>query len=168
MGTKRLSDEPLQPIALAYLICLNVKHYRDARGVHYFDPLWHKDVIQHVRYLENITLACPCHVGVPPPDAIPWTAPLPEIRFIDLPDPDTVWKAVLRLPATSVRLWKAIGRTGIVHTGIAGWPIPLGWAASALAFLRGKPCVIIVESAPWRLRPGLRVTLKQRLKAAVY
>jgi glycosyltransferase involved in cell wall biosynthesis len=28
--------------------------------------------------------------------------------------------------------------------------------------------VIVVESAPWRLRPGLPVTLKQKLKAALY
>jgi hypothetical protein len=79
-GKKLLSDEPtLQPVALAYLICLNVKQYRHARGARYFDSLWHKDLIQHVRYLKTITLAFPCQEGEPPPDAMAWTALLPKI-----------------------------------------------------------------------------------------
>jgi glycosyltransferase involved in cell wall biosynthesis len=165
-----MPDAPgeLLPIARRYLICLNITCYRDAHGVHYFDPLWHKDLIQHVRYLENLTLASPCLQGEPPPDAIAWAPPLPEVQFLDLPVSHNLLQAILHLPSTAVRLWTAIGRAEIVHLGVAGWPIPFAWLASPLAALRGRFSVIVVESAPWRLRPGLPVTLKTRLRAKVF
>src|SRR5580700_11109887 len=146
-----MPDAPgeLLPITHRYLICLNITCYRDAHGVHYFDPLWHKDLIQLVRYLENLTLASPCRQGEPPPDAIAWAPPLPEVQFLDLPVSHNLLQAIL-------------------HLGVAGWPIPFGWLASPIAAVRGRFSVIVVESAPWRLRPGLPVTLKTRLRAKVF
>ena len=158
----------LPPITASYLICLNITCYRDADGVRYFDPLWHKDLVQHVRYLKNLTLASPCRYGEPPPAAIAWAPPLPEIQFVDLPVSNNTVEAFLHLPSTAARLWRAIGRAEIVHIGVAGWPIPYAWLASPFATLRSKLSVVIVESAPWRLPPGLPVTVKTRLRAKVF
>ncbi len=158
----------LPPITRPYLVCLNVPCYRDEHGVHYVDALWHKDLIQHVRYLKRLTLASPCRVGEPPPDTLAWRPPLPEIEFLDLPASESVMEAIFHLPGIAWRLWTAIGKTEIVHLGVAGWPIPFGWLASPLAVLRSKFSIIVVESAPWRLRPGLPVTLKAKLKASLY
>lgn len=159
----RCNEPP--PITAPYLICLNIPCYRDDRGRRYFDPMWHKDLVQHTRYLSNLTLACPLRPGAPPADAVEWAAPLPEIHFVDLPMPNGVAGAIARLPSTAIRLWKAVGNAAIVHLGAAGWPIPLGWVASPLAAIRGKLSVIVVESAPWRCRPGLHAPLKKRLRA---
>lgn len=156
------SREELLPITVPYLICLNIVCYRDARGIHYFDPLWHKDLMEHLRYLKNLTLACPCRLGEPPPDAVAL-----DIPVIELPCADSVGQFIRWMPATALRLWKAIRAARIVHLGVAGWPVPLGWLASPMALLRRRPSVIVVESAPWRLRPGLPVTLKKRLRAGV-
>ena len=165
-----MPDAPgeLSPITRSYLLCLNITCYRDDRGVHYFDPLWHKDLIQHARYLKDLTLASPCRPGEPPPDAMAWTPSLPPIQFVDLPLSNNTLQAILHLPSTAVRLWAAIGRAGIVHLGLTGWPIPFAWVASPFAALRSKFSVVIVESAPWRLRPGLPVNWKTRVRAKLF
>ena len=155
----------LSPITEPYLLCLNVKCYRDPDGRHYFDLLWQRDLTEHVRYLRDLTLASPCQVGVPPPDAMACDSPLQGIRFVDLPAPDTLLQSVFHLPSIVTKLWREIGRSGMVHLGIAGWPIPLGWVAGPIALLRRKPFLVIVESAPWRLHPAARVGLSERLRA---
>ncbi len=157
-------DEELPQIQRPYLLCLNVKSYRDARHVRYFDLLWLKDLQQHTRYLNNLMVACPCQRGEPPPGAVAWNPPPAGIRFIDLPSPERTLGAIVRLPSTALQIWKAIGRSEIVHLGVAGWPIPFGWFAWPMAIVRRKPYVIVVESAPWRLAPGLPVTWKARVR----
>jgi glycosyltransferase involved in cell wall biosynthesis len=159
------NEEDLPPITRRYLLCLNVKCYRDADGRHYFDPLWHKDLSGHVYYLKSLTLASPCEPGEPPRDAIAWNPPVPDIQFVDLPATDTNVQALLHLPWTLARLWRAIGRAEIAHFGVAGWPIPYGWLACPMAVLRGTPYLIVVESAPWRVNPGVTATLKSRIRA---
>ena len=156
------SSAPLSPIVDPYLLCLNVTCYRDSSGRRYFDPLWERDLREHVRYLANLTLASPCRVGEPPPDAIACDPPLHGIRFVDLPAATTRTQALLHLPAIAARLWREIGRSRIVHLGVAGWPIPFGWTAGPIAVLRRKPFLVIVESAPWRLHPGMRATPGKR------
>ena len=162
-----IEDEALPPIVCPYLLCLNVQSYRDARGVRYFDLLWLKDLQQHTRYLKNLTVAAPCHEGDPPGGAVAWN-PLPtEIQFIDLPSPARTVDAIRQVASTALRIWKAIGHCEIVHLGVAGHPIPLGWIAGPIAIVRRKPYVIVVESAPWRLRPELAATWKAKVRARI-
>jgi glycosyltransferase involved in cell wall biosynthesis len=157
-------DEQLPPITRPYLLCLNVRSYLDARRVRYLDLLWLKDLQQHTRYLKNLTVACPCERGEPPPGAVAWNPPAAGIRFIDLLSPKGLFGAIAQFPWTALQIWKAIGRSEIVHLGVAGWPIPFGWFAWPMAVIRRKPYVIVVESAPWRLAPGLPVTWKARVR----
>src|SRR5215831_19825004 len=126
----------LLPITRPYLLCLNVKSYCDERGIRYFDLLWLKDLKQHTRYLKNLTVACPCQKGEPPLGMMAWNPPRDEIRFIDLPSPQGIVGAIAQLPATALRIWNAIGRSQIVHLGVAGWPIPFGWFAWPMAIAR--------------------------------
>ncbi len=156
----------LRPITAPYLICLNVKHYRDSRGATYFDRLWWQDLAQHLQYLDHLTLAAPCERRDPPPGTLAWTSS--NLQIVDLPAPKSLFAAVAALPTTTWRLWRAIGRAEIVHLGVAGWPIPLGWIAAPLALARGKPIVIVIESAPWRLHDGAPRTWKNRIRAAVF
>lgn len=150
------------PITADYLLCLNVPSYRDNQGRRYLDPLWHKDLLQHAGYLTNLTLAAPCRQSAPPADAIEWS-PSNTVRFIDLKEARSTLHALRLLPCWTARLWQAIGAARIVHTGVAGWPLPLGWLATPIARLRRKPVVMIVESAPWRMRTGVRAALFETL-----
>ena len=62
---------------------------------------------------------------------------------------------------------RAVGATKIVHTGIAGWPIPEAWVLTPIARLRKKFLFINVESAFWRLTPGLPASLKAQIRAYI-
>jgi glycosyltransferase involved in cell wall biosynthesis len=63
-------------------------------------------------------------------------------------------------------MWRAVSRADLVHSGVAGWPYPIGWIANSLALLRGRKLIIMVESAPWRVKGTPEETWKYRLRAA--
>jgi glycosyltransferase involved in cell wall biosynthesis len=162
-------SESLTPITKRYLLCTNIECYRDEKGNRYIDRLWHKDLLEHFRYLKNFTLASPCKQEKPPKGTIALDSDpsFSDIQFIDLPSPNSFAKAITVLPVTLARLWRAIGQADIVHTGVAGWPVPLGWVVTPIVRLRRKLYIIIVESAFWRLQPGMPATIKSRIRSSL-
>lgn len=162
--------QSLPPITNRYLLVTNIPCYCDEKGCRYLDHMWYKDLIEHFRYLKNFTLASPCQHEEPPKgtvalDSNPYFS---EVQFIDLPSPNSFAKAIMLLPTTLVKLWRAIGQADIVHTGVAGWPIPMGWLVTPIVRLRRKLYAIVVESAFWRLQPGIPVTIKSRIRSGIY
>lgn len=165
-GSHQLS---LPPIEFPYLLVTNIPCYLDREGKRYIDPLWYKDLIEHFKYLPNFTLASPCFKQDPPLNLISLDKdPLfSQIQFVDLPASTSFVKSLLTLPATTIALWKAIGQAKIVHSGVAGWPLPLGWVVTPLVRLQRKFYLIIVESAAWRVPAGTSSKLTTRLRAAI-
>jgi glycosyltransferase involved in cell wall biosynthesis len=151
-----------------YLGVTNIPVFLDSNGDVLLDPAWRHDLVQHLAYLPTFVLAAPVR---PRPSDRTDLVPLgPEyqdrLQIIRLPAQASRMGALADLPKTALALWRAVGRADIVHSGIAGWPYPLGWLAFPMARLRGKKTLIIVESAPWRnLANG---TLTKRIEAAVY
>jgi glycosyltransferase involved in cell wall biosynthesis len=166
----RASADELPRIASRYLMVIHIPLYRDQQQRRYAEPLWFKDLQEHLAYLDNFTLACPCVDGTPPAGAVPLDSDprFLRVQFIDLPPSRSLAQAVRHLPATVSSLWRAVRTTEIVQSGVAGWPIPTGWIISPLARILKKHSVIVVESAPWRLQRGLPANLKSRLRASVY
>ena len=160
----------LPPIRGRYLLVTQIPTYLDDCQRRYTDPLWLKDLREHLVYLNDFTLACPRVGGKVPESAVPLDSDprLSRVKFVDLPATRSLVHAVLLLPATLVTLWRAIRNADIVHTGVAGWPIPTGWLAIPLARILNRHSIVVVESAPWRLEPGLPTNLKSRIKATVY
>jgi glycosyltransferase involved in cell wall biosynthesis len=151
------------------LLVLSLECYCDEKGSRYLDQLWYKDLIEHFRYLKNFTLASPCAKQEPPEDTIAVdNDPLfSGVNFIDLPSPKSFAQAIMSVPTTALLLWKAIGQADIVHSSVAGWPIPLGWLVTPIVKLRKKPYVLIVESAFWRLQPGIPATIQASIRAYI-
>ncbi|MGB8690853.1 MAG: glycosyltransferase [Microcoleus sp.] len=161
--------EFLEPITKRYLMVINVRSTRDEKGDRYLDPMWAKDLTEHFRYLKNFTLASPCQQETSPENTIDVEKEpsFADVEFIDLPSPNSYKEAILTLPATVAKLWGAIGQADIVHSCVAGWPIPMGWLVTPIALIQGKFYVLIVESAPWRLEPGKTIKIKHRIIAYV-
>jgi glycosyltransferase involved in cell wall biosynthesis len=159
----------LSPISAPYLLVLCITSFRDSRGFHYVDRLWYKDLIEHVRYLKHFTLAAPCKQANPPEGTVclEEEAVFSGMRFVDLPAPDSFVEAVQQLPATIAQLWQEIGQATVVHSGVAGWPIPPAWLVTPLLLLRKRFYLIVVESAFWRLEPGAAHSLKNRVRSSV-
>ena len=172
LGTEplRAPDSATVLADVRYLLVLNVPLYRDAQGRRYADDLWYKDLCQHAAYLRHLTLLCPVFGGTLPPNAVLLDndPKLESVRFVELAGAKSEAHAIVLLPGTVRALWQAVRQADIVHTGIAGWPIPLGWITIPLARLFRRPSVVIVESAPWRLQPGLPMGLESKMRAWVF
>jgi len=161
---------PNDRIKCRYLLIVNIPLYTDSTGQHYADQLWFKDLTEHLSYIENFSIACPHLVRDPPLHArsLESDSRYSKVNFVKLPGASSVGGALLSLPVTIWKLWQAILDTDVVHCGVAGWPIPLGWIAIPLSVLLRKKIVTIVESAPWRLQQGLSSSLKTQLRSAVH
>lgn len=159
----------LSPITQSYLLVIGIKCYRDPAGLRYIDQLWYKDILQHLRYLKNFTIASPCEYINPPKDAIAIDNDpnLANLQFLDLPASNSFAQALKQLPTTVLKLWQAVGAADIVHTEVAGWPLPFGWLVTPIILLRQKFYLIVVESAPWRLQPGSPSTIPAKIRAHI-
>ena len=124
-------------------------------------------------YLQDLTLACPV-IGDAPPDRLTGTVPLAlgesgqRLKILALPAPGSFLAAAISAPATVSRLWKAIRRSTVVHYGVVGWPIPLGWIAAMIGRIVHRQTIIIIESAPWREQQGMSLGFSRRIKCAIY
>jgi glycosyltransferase involved in cell wall biosynthesis len=161
--------EQLLPITQSYLLVIGIECYRDQNGLRYVDQLWYKDILQHLNYLKNFTIACPCKYQEPPKNAIALDHDpnFANVKFVELPASSSLLQAIKLLPTNSFKLWQAVGSASIVHTGIAGWPIPLGWLVTPIVLLRQKLFIIVVESAPWRLQPGNSNKIPTKIRAYI-
>ena len=135
-----------------YLLVSSIPAYLDGDGSVWLDRLWQRDFVAHLDYIRRLTLAAPAFPRRPDLDLVRVDPPAgATLRLVPLPPQQSLLGALLRLPSTTLRLWRAVGAAGIVHSGVAGWPFPLGWVANAIALLRRKRLFLVVESAPWRL-----------------
>ncbi len=166
---KKQALEFLEPISKRYLMVMNIKSTCDEKGDRYLDPMWAKDLTEHFKYLKNFTLASPCQQEKSPENdiAVNRESSFSNVEFIDLPCPNSYKEAILTLPATVAKLWSAIGKADIVHSCVAGWPIPMGWLVTPIALMQRKFYVLVVESAPWRLEPGKTTKIKDKIIAYV-
>ena len=140
--------------------------YRNRSGQLFTGELWQKDLAMHLEYLDHLMIATPLLHQDPPSDAVLLHAKPSRIEVVELPAQTSFFNAIRAMPTMVSRLWRATRRAGIVHSGIAGWPIPMGWIVTPLVLLCRKPYVVIVESAPWRLQKGAAASWKTRLRAS--
>ena len=148
------------PVRTPYLLALNIPLKRHD-GAFHADPSWAKDLLAHLDSIERLTLFCPVVDAAPDGDVL---VSHPRLRIVPFEARGRL-RFLLALPTTLARLWREVGQAGLVHTGVAGWPWPIGWPASLFARVRGKPLVIVVESSFWRLAAGERAGLRRRIGA---
>ena len=142
--------EFLEPINKRYLMVMNIRSTCDEKGDRYLDPMWAKDLTEHFKYLKDFTLASPCQQEKFPENqiAVNREPSFSDVKFIDIPCPNSYKDAILTLPTTVAKLWSAIGKADIVHSCVTGWPIPMGWLVTPIALMQRKYYVLVVESAP--------------------
>lgn len=161
-----VSAEPHEHIDAPYLLVTFVRFFVDDEGAIWLDPLWSFDLIEHTRYLAQLTVAAPC-VQMRERDGLVRLSDEDAARFriAALPPMGTWREAMTSLPSSIRTLWREVGAAELVHSSIAGWPIPVGWIANAIAIARQRTLIVNVESAPWRVPPGQRASVLRRLRA---
>ena len=154
-------------VQVPYLIVVEqqLPIYRSQGGQFLAGDLWQKDLVMHLEYIHHLMLASPCLQQEPPPDAKPVSVDGSEFELVELPQQSSFLHALALMPVILYRLSQAVRRAEIVHSGIVGWPIPMGWVVAPIAVLLRKPLVIVVESAPWRLPQNLVAGWKRRTRA---
>lgn len=164
-----MSFDNMVPIAIPYLLVSGIPCVVDKAGRHYVDKLWYKDLVEHCKYIKNLTLAAPCVYQEPPKHFMPLEEDpaCSSLHFVALPNPQSTLSALVLMPKTLSTLWKAIGQASIVHSGVGNWPIPYAWLVTPIAKIRGKFQLINIESAFWRVPPGVRVSWKFKTRAWV-
>jgi glycosyltransferase involved in cell wall biosynthesis len=172
-----LADEPITAldrqrscrVELPYLLVVEqqLPLYRNRAGQLFADELWQKDLLMHMGYIDRLAIASPCREQDPPP---PGAKPLPieraALELVELPAQNGLLQSLMAMPTIVARLCRAVRKAGIVHSAVAGWPVPMGWIVTPLALIFRKPLVIVVESAPWRLQHGQGNGWRTQLRAA--
>lgn len=137
-----------------YLLLTFMPLYRDGAGRLFADRLWQRDLVRHFDYIPHVRLACPLRriedakgVDLAPVDVPEGT----QLELAELPWTPSLRSALFALPRTVRALHSSIRDAGLVHSGIVGWPYPLGWIANVMAMAQHKPLVLVVESTPWRI-----------------
>jgi glycosyltransferase involved in cell wall biosynthesis len=146
-----------------YLLALDVAIARGPDGSFHADPSWARDLLRHLSYIERLTYMAPVQPGPPPPGWVP--LPADRMRIVGHPAPGPGLAGYLAALRLLPLMWREVGRAAIVHSGLAGHPIPSGWLAVPMARLRGRKLVMIVESAFWRVPPGEGPGRARRLRA---
>lgn len=162
-----MSTQGFATIDAAYLLVTAIPFYADTAGNLWVDRLWHKDLALHTRYIQNLTVVAPRLPKIEGLDdlALAQDASGKKIRFVALPPQNSFSQALIFLPRTLFILTREVRRSLVVHSGIIGWPIPLGWIANSVALLLGRRLVLVVESAPWRLHAPGPHSVRRRLRA---
>jgi glycosyltransferase involved in cell wall biosynthesis len=163
------NSEDFITIKVPYLLVVHMPCFVGAGDRVFLERTWYHDLVQHLHYLPALTLAAP--VRPLPAD----TTQLVQIedglrarlRLVPLPPQTSRSNAIAQLPGILSALWRAIGQAEIVHAGLGGWPLPLGWLACPIAKLRRKKLLIVVESAPWTLKDA-KALLRKRIEANLF
>ncbi len=159
--------------ATRYLMTTPIPWYVDADGKVWLGRLWERDLRRHFDYISHMILLgprLPKEQGAAE-DLVPVDLPAgAHISFQHLPVGKNTLSDIFVLPAKSFAALRAVRGADIVHSGVAGWPIPPGLPVNIMAVLFRKPLVIVIESAFWRVdsakNPGIAARLRARLTEA--
>ena len=149
-----------------YLHITGLEYYVDEAGRGYLEPLWHKDLMQHLRYLPRTTLLAACDPKLaPPPDSVMIEGDLArQLRVVTVPYKLTWPSALLWAPVTMRRIWKEVADADLVFAGFIEWPIPFGWLATPIVRWKRKPYYTFFDSAFWRLPDGVPKPVHHRIR----
>jgi glycosyltransferase involved in cell wall biosynthesis len=155
----------MTPFTERYLLVSGLPYYLDEGGRVWLERLWHRDLMLHLRYLPRLRMAAPQLTKRDQPDLVPLAdADARRLELVPLPPMRSKLEVVRGLPRALHVLWRAVGDADTVHSGIAGWPISLGWFVNPIALLRKRKLVLVIESAFWRLTPSTPRTAAKILR----
>jgi glycosyltransferase involved in cell wall biosynthesis len=158
--------ESLQPIKERYLEISHIELYLDDNGRRSTTYLqWQTDLIGHMRYLSNFSLASPLSGSkqIHPVYNLEANPDLEGIHFFDLPAGSGNMQTLLHIPSRIIKLFQAIKQNDIIHVTTAAGLIPNAWLAVPLARILKKRLVVIVESAFWRIPNWKHASVKTRI-----
>jgi glycosyltransferase involved in cell wall biosynthesis len=130
---------------------------------------WAKDLVEHSKYIQHLTFLSYESANLAPLDSVLVSdVRFSRVKFELLPQPRNFVDAVQRLPTTVKILYRKIGDSEIVHSAVAGWPIPEAWLITPILFFRKRFHLLIIESSFWRAPNGASLTIMEKFRIAVF
>lgn len=139
------------PIYEKYLLAINIPIYK-FEGILYLDDLWYKDLKEHLKYIKNLTLLCPIvkvdklnnnFVKITNED-------YKKINIVTLPEIGTMGSVFVNFLKILRICWVEVGKNELIHSALAGWPLPIGWIVYPISWIKRKKSIVYIESAFWR------------------
>jgi glycosyltransferase involved in cell wall biosynthesis len=160
---------PPRRIAGPYLLVVNIPAAVNGDAVE-LPELWAKDVEHHLAVIDDLIVACPVQrrAGTAVERPIDRRESSVSFALVALPDVSSTLAAVVALPRTAAAVWNAGGQARIVHCSVAGWPVPLAWVTVAVATLRRRFLIVIVESTHWRNRGTAKTALTFHIRRSLF
>lgn len=150
-----------------YVLSSLVPFHRDAHGRPWVGDLWHRDLMMHLHYIPDMLV-----LAAETPDRSDDMVPVEpddgqRIAFLAT-GPVLTGRRQLpaALPGMARAMRRALAEADVVHSGVAGWPIPPGVLLNPMTVRRGLPLIIAIESAFWRIPEGTRAGPRWRIEAA--
>lgn len=152
-----------------YLLNSMVPFRRDSRGSVWIGDRWHRDLMTHLLYLPHMLILAvevddlgderQLRVEPDPGQSIDFIATGPVMASR---------RQVPRYVPGMIRaMRRGLARADVVHSGVAGWPVPPGLFLNPMSLRRGLPVVINIESAFWRIPEGADASPRRRAEAAL-
>jgi glycosyltransferase involved in cell wall biosynthesis len=142
-------------INASYLLIVIPPYFEDENGEIWLEELWYRDLVAHLDYIKHLVVVCERRPMAAAEEGMKFKklekSLKDRLQFAPLPTTNSTKQAPINFPINVWRLWRLIRKVDIVHSGVAGWPYPIGAIANPIARLLKKPLVIVVESSPWRL-----------------
>ena len=151
-----------------YLLVSLAPFHRDEAGQVWLDPLWHRDLVAHLDYLSEVVVFAerePMPCGGSTELVLVDPSLTSRLQFLERPAVRSKMQLVLALPRATAVTVRAVKKAHIVHSGVAGWPLPPGILVNPLAVLMRRPLIVVVESAFWRLSGPGRHPWAMRVRA---
>jgi len=134
----------------------------------YLDASWERDLSHHTYLGERVTVLCPqIEVASIPPGHVPFTGE--NFEFVPLPGHAGTLRYIAtgRLVRAMARTWAELASADIMFASLIEHPLPFGWFAFPMAWLRKVVAYTFVESAPWQSVPQLPSSRRSQLRSAI-
>lgn len=167
LSNSTVQNNEFLPPYLLVLFSLGIM--RNAQGQRYIDSLWARDLIEHARYIKELTIIASTSNDLPATDAtlIDEHPLLSAIRIFEIPQPKSTLSAIKNTPKVTALIWRELKRAKLVHSSVVSWPIPEAWLITPMLFFRKRLHLIIVESAFWRVSQN-EPSIVKKIRANVH
>jgi glycosyltransferase involved in cell wall biosynthesis len=173
MSTSVIDAYPngIVPFAQTCFKPIGIELERTPDGRYWAHELWHKDLALHLEYFPATTLASPTRSVHEASDGwLPLAGhDFDRIRVVELPVLKSFGAALRHSWSFCRRLDAELAAHDVLYAGFVEWPIPYGWYVVPLLRLRRRPQPLFsfLESAFWRLSPGVSYGFRRRVRAVI-
>lgn len=147
-------------ITSPYILFTRIPVTKNSKGQIFCDPLWEKDLLLHLNYIENLELCCPVEHQENTEGLKEITNS--KIRHYHELKADRGLKSVLQnLLPNLITTLRACKGAKIAHSGGAGWAFPLSFYLLLFRPFLNFQWIIVIESSFWMLEQNEKKTLRK-------